>query len=226
MNRWDHAPSFQTTRWAACLIALSLGAAPATSPTTNPTTGPTTGPTPGSKTLPAIETATISPIIPLPATEPGGAKARSIAPFPSEFGVLMSRSIFAHRRGGGPGGKDMATTAPMSLEPGIVLRGVADQAGQRTALLEDVASGKTRQLHVGDETTGGKVVAITMEGLDRSLGGRVLHVAVGQPLDGNAAQPGAATRQSIAREDRPQAPVEPSPDLAMPAGAKIVEIRQ
>jgi hypothetical protein len=159
--------------------------------------------------------------------EPSVARGQPALPFPNEYGVLMTRSIFAKRRGPGPGGADAAAIAQMSRDSGLVLRGVADQGGQRTALLEDTASGKTRQLHVGDETSGGRVVAITMEGLDRSLGGQVLHVGVGQSLDGKAEAAGPATRQSIAREDAtpPVAP-EPPPGTAIPAGAKILEIKQ
>lgn len=207
MARWVQPRMLRTVRravWVAALCATARADVPATMPSTSPASIPTSI-----------------------TTEPIAAKGRPAPPFPNEYGVLMTRSIFARRRGPGPGGPDAAAIAQMSRDSGFVLRGVADQAGQRTALLEDTTSGKTRQLHVGDETSGGRVVAITMEGLDRSLGGQVLHVGVGQSLDGKVEAAGPTTRQSIAREDgAPPVAPEPAPGTAIPAGARILEIKQ
>jgi hypothetical protein len=203
MARWD-SPQFRpTAAWAIGAIAFCAVARAGLAPTTRPAT-----------TLPAIAT-----------TEPVGIKKRSASPFPKKYDVLMTRSIFAHHQ---PGDKSAAEAAAMANahKPGFVLRGVADQGGQRTALLEDAASGKTAQLHVGDETSGGRIVTITMDGLDRTVAGKVLHVGVGQPLDGGGAVANPNPPQTVAREDVTPVLPEPVTGTAIQAGAKILKMDQ
>ena len=159
---------------------------------------------------------------PISATQP---TTQSLShPFPPEFGVLMRRSIFAHGR---PVAATDPSSKPSSPDQGFVLRGVAVQGPMRTALLEDVAGSKTRQLHIGDDLIGGKVVAITMEGVDRTLGGKVLHIGVGQTLDGSAtASP--STKQAVASDGPPPADAgaAPAPGTPIQASAKIIETKE
>lgn len=200
-----HLPRiWRTTQWSLWGIALCAGAGAEVLPTTHPST------------LPARPAS----------TRPEVMKKIVVKPLPKEFELLMTRSIFARRRGPGQGGLDAAAEAQAARDRGLVLRGVADQSGQRTALLEDTSSGKTKQLHVGDEALGGRIVAITMEGLDRNFGGQLVHVGVGQSLDGKGEPPGPTTRQSIARDDGVPITPDPAGGRAIPAGAKILEVKQ
>lgn len=211
----DHPSILRRAACAVCAAVLCVSdradVFPSTAPTTSPAIiKPSTAPL-FSPTFPAT----------MPATEPSVSKSRQAMSLPKKYDMLMTRSIFAHKRGPGPGGDVAAAAQP--VKPGVVLRGVADQGGQRTALLEDTANGKTRQLHVGDEASGGRIIAITMEGLDRSINGSVLHLGIGQSLDGDAGTAGATTRQSIALESRLPGPIEPTPGSAIPAAATILE---
>ena len=67
------------------------------------------------------------------------------------------------------------------------------------------------------------IVAITMEGLDRTLGGSVLHLGIGQSLEAGGAVAGATTQQGIALESVTPVLHEPSPGSAIPAAATILE---
>ena len=164
---------------------------------------------------------------------PGAATLPAQPPFPKEYGVLLNRSIFAHGKTAMIAGPTTGpATSPSSPEQGFVLRGVALQGPVCTALLEELAGGKTRQLHVGDEVFGGRVVAITIDGIDRTLSGRVVHVVVGQALDGSVPAPPPVGQQQLASDGAPPgAPVgQPMPQMSLPggpipAGAKILQTK-
>jgi hypothetical protein len=202
MIRRDSPRKLPTARWMLGIAALGAMARADVAPTTRP--------------------ATTS--IAVASTEPAVGKKRSALPFPKKFDALMSRSIFAHHRPGDPAAEAAAIAA--AQKPGFVLRGVADQGGQRTALLEEASSGKTKQLHVGDEAPGGRIVAITMEGLDRTMAGKTVHVGVGQPLDGKGEAGNPNPPQAVAREDGAAPMPEAAAGIAIPAGAKILKIEQ
>lgn len=208
MPNWDHPTILRAATCAVCVAVLCAPGRADVLPSTSPST-----PSAAIKSTKALA---------LPATAPAVLKPRQAMSLPKKYDMLMTRSIFAHRRGPGQNGGDGASEA-QSHKPGLVLRGVADQEGQRTALLEDTASGKTRQLHVGDEALGGRIVAITMEGLDRTLGGSVLHLGIGQSLEAGGAIAGATTQQGIALENVTPVVHEPSPGSAIPAAATILE---
>jgi hypothetical protein len=164
------------------------------------------------------------------ATQQNAATLPAQNSFPKEYGVLLTRSIFAHGKGPMVAGPTTGPATPTSPEQGFVLRGVALQGPDCTALLEELAGGKTRQLHVGDEIFGGRVVGITMNGVDRTLGGRMVHIVVGQALDGSVAAPPQAGAQPQLASDvaPPNMPAgQPMPQMnvpgaPMPAGAKIL----
>src|SRR5258708_97070 len=110
MSRRHRLRFWRTTRWSVLVIALCAGVHAGIPPTTNPTTLPATRPT----------------------TQQAAVKKYVVKPLPKEYELLMTRSIFARRRAPGPGGPDAAAEAQMARDRGLVLRGVADQAGQRT----------------------------------------------------------------------------------------------
>ena len=147
--------------------------------------------------------------------------------------ILGSRSIFLHGR---PPPLRVATTQAANGEarsgPAFVLRGVARQGEQLMALVEDVAGNQTRQMHIGDALAGGKLVAITTDGVDESLAGKIAHVKVGQPLDaGGTAGPntaGPATQPALAQQGAPAGGAQilmveqaSSLETPVPAGVKL-----
>jgi hypothetical protein len=219
MGRWVSPrvvrAAFVLAAPAILIVTAAHGALPTTAPTTAPAMPLTPAPPPPSPpTQPSVEATT---------------RPAQLPEVPQEFAVLNSRSIFAKGKpprvaASGP------SSGPTSPDQGFVLRGVAVQGPEQTALLEDVAGRKTRQLHVGDELIGGRVVAISFEGIDRTLGGRLLHVGVGQSLDGSAppaAGPPTPNQQTAANVPPPTGePGQPQPGVAIPAGAKFIEGRQ
>lgn len=208
MRNREHSYILRTAVCAVCATALCVIDSADVLPSTVPSTAPSVV-----KSFKALS---------LSVTQPADLKKRQVLALPKKYEILMTRSIFSRTRGPGLGGGDgLASTQPH--KPGLVLRGVADQAGQRTALLEDTASGKTRQLHVGDEALGGKIVAITMEGIDRTLDGSVFHMGIGQSLESPGEIPGSTTRQSIALENGTTVVPEPATGSAIPAAATILQ---
>ncbi len=195
-------------------VALCAGAGNELSPATQPSPRPVMMPT----TSAVLDGATG------PTSRPSTGTFAGARPFPPDYEVLLTRSIFAKGKGGGRSATSAPTTSP---DKGLVLRGVAVQGSNRTALLEDVAGKKTRQLHVGDDVVGGRVLAITDDGLDRTMSGRVLHVGVGQSIDGSASA-GPSTQQALAREGPPPVGAELGAGAsgAIPASAKFTEMKQ
>jgi hypothetical protein len=229
MSRWDLPRWFMAVSASACLVAASAALPPSTQ-----STPPSFSAGPEGRALPATAPTALPTTSRSPDANP--------LPFPNDCNVLLARSIFAR---GGRGAGAVATTGPAtrpaSPEAGFVLRGVASQGPVRTALLEDLHTHNTRQLHIGDDVIGGKVVAITMDGLDRTLGGRMLHVGVGQPIDGSAPPPGIAvaaasgppsTTQPAAAGDAspptifaPAPAPPPVPGAPVQASLKIIETK-
>jgi hypothetical protein len=163
-----------------------------------------------------VATCALGPVAPSIADDPTPAAAETPATFPEEFSILMSRSMFGRPRklAGGP------ATRPASgkSEPAFVLRGVAVQGKQRTALVEDEAGHHTMQVHEGDSLLGGRVLAIAIDGLDRAVAGHITHVGIGQRLDNAPGGP-------IPVEEAPPRPTAvahvTTEGAAMPAAAQV-----
>jgi hypothetical protein len=122
------------------------------------------------------------------ASPPSNVAASSDTSLPAPYRVLLSRSIFA------AGGKssDAAAQAPsLPPEANLALKGVVQDDQQFTAFVEDLPQKRVLQLRVGDAVARGRVVAITLHGLQYEASGRMTRVAIGQALGG----PGVATTE-------------------------------
>lgn len=170
------------------------------------------------------ESAVAAPVQP-PTTQP---KVMS-----SKYNVLMYRSIFSRERsrGGGDGssgwGGQPATTTSASLastnpssssqstgpESALSLKGVALQDGEFVAFIEDASASRTLLLKQGDSIARGRVKLITLDGLDYDASGRVLHIDVGQNLEGGVAVNGSGPAPSAA------SPGGATPGVSAPAGS-------
>jgi len=126
----------------------------------------------------------------------------SIQPYPAEYDVLLTRSIFSRRgiatpspdaRGGAS--VDVSSTRPSassSPESGLIFRAAMRQGDQFMAFVEDTYAGRTLRLTVGSPVGRGRVEQITLDRLSYQLGERRTSVQIGQNLEGSMAS--VATR--------------------------------
>lgn len=132
-------------------------------------------------------------------------------PLAGDLTILSARSMFLHGR------PPTARAGPMMPgAPSLILRGVARQGEQPMAFVEDVGAKQTKQMHVGDAIGPGKLVAITTDGIDRMLGGKLSHVKVGQPIEVAAGGPGGMMPGPTTRPSgiASQGPVDSEPSAA------------
>jgi hypothetical protein len=219
------------------VVAASLwSSSPCSSAIERPTSAPSARPRHVMATSGPVESVNVANA---PATGPTTQPAAggwTVPPLTGEYAILTSRSMFLH---GKPPPAHPATSGPVGgppLGPGFVLRGVARQGEQPMALVEDMGAHQTKQMHIGDSFAGGKLVAITTDGVDRSVAGKVSHVKVGQPIEGGGGPagmkgpgPGPTTQTMIAEQAVPT-PMPPplmmdqasTTDTPLAAGAKIL----
>jgi len=125
-------------------------------------------------------------------------------PIAIEYDVLLHRSIFIRGRQGvyDPGevgnrqyvGTDtgpttsptttQATVVAWSPENVMVFNGASNANGQLVAFIENTSLNSIARFQVGDSVATGKIIGITLDQLDYSVGGRVTHVMLGQNLSG------------------------------------------
>lgn len=202
-----HAVVFTLQCWFIAVLIVITGviSLPAqtlpTEPATVPATLPATLPVVSSTIGPAIIPATVPSTIPAtaPATNPTTEPARvPIRPeiLPTDYAVLTSRSIFMKGRVPTPviistdPFASAPTTAPArSREDSIVFNGVTEADGSIVAFLEDTSAGKVTIYRAGDAIALGKIVSITLDGLDYQAGDKTVHVLIGQTLSGGEALP-------------------------------------
>jgi hypothetical protein len=139
--------------------------------TTGPTSAPTTAATTGPSTSPGAPATTTST-----STSPAGAPSK---PFPQDYALLLSRSLFA-RGTPGPKGQQM----PGGPEANLGLRGVLMLDGQFTALIEDIASKSAKQYKANEPVGPGKIKSITLDAIEYVNGGTTRQVSIGQNLLG------------------------------------------
>jgi hypothetical protein len=181
---------------------------PTTEPTTEPTTQeieePTTEPTTGPSTSPAAKRFTRS------TTRPGsrgsvkwsrrGSNPTTSAttnpsqhPMSNEYIVLQTKSIFvkghaADTSHSTPGGAAPSTNPTIARPEGsLVFNVITNTNGEPAALVEDVTTGRTTTVKIGDAVAQGKVKSITFDALEYEAAGKVLTVKLGQNFEGAAA---------------------------------------
>ncbi len=193
------------------LIGASLGQGvaqelPATAPTTaaataTVATAPTVLSTTSVTTAPATAPATSAVVVSatLPATAPATTRADRVDVFFRDFSVLTTRSIFMKTRVTqavtNPAGMAGATSQPATMrkEDAVVFNGVTEVDGEWVAFMEDTGAGKVSVVRTGDAIALGKIVEITLDGLQyQRADGQKLHIAIGQTLAGGEALPVSA----------------------------------
>lgn len=112
-----------------------------------------------------------------------------LRPYPVQYDVLLTRSIFAV---GGKAEPPSAISAGMSSSGGassLSLMGISQEDAQFTAYVFDALGGKTLALHVGDSLGDGRICEITLHGLTYRSGTTLTSVEVGQGLASDAEGP-------------------------------------
>lgn len=180
-------PSLSPSSTTAPTSDLESSPPPETQPASQPTTGPATAPSTAPTTQPTTQLTTSPATGPLPASDPAAAtqSVTSVPPFPPEFAILLTRSMFT-RGPAKPIGPGQPGGGP---EANLGLRGVLVQDGQFTALIEDLASKSAQRLKAGDPLGPGRIATITLDGIGYESGGRTTQVAIGQNLLGAALPP-------------------------------------
>ena len=148
-------------------------------------------------------------------------------PMAAEFAVLNVRSIFykghfvpapLNGPGAGPSPTELTTqptTAP-TPESEVVLDGVTHSDDQIVAFLENRSDQKVSLVHVGDAISHGHITDITLDELDYQSGDKLVHVKVGQNLDGVTAS-APPTTQPLAGSGGPPSSPGGGPTGAAPA---------
>lgn len=139
----------------------------------------------------------------VPATQPSSIAAAPFVPaprpFPREYQVLLTRSIFA-QNGHAADVPDDPAAPSARVEDDYILRGVASQNGQMIAFVENPRKDRVFRLGKGDSVCRGKVAGVSFNGVEYEMGGAVTQVGIGYSFDGTRRQPLPATTQADADE--------------------------
>ncbi len=117
-------------------------------------------------------------------------------PMSAAFSAVRYRSIFVKGEqalaGDDPGRRprDVGPVVPPDPRAVMVFNGVTLAGDRPDAMIEDTSARRVFSVRVGDLVAGGRVLAITFDDIEYQAGGKVLHVAVGQTLEGQPAPAG------------------------------------
>ncbi len=125
-----------------------------------------------------------------PASAPTSARATD------DYRIIIDRNIFTRNRRAISRSTSIIRMGP-ATNMGTVLTGVAIQADEPVAFFEDVRSGETTKLAVGQSIEGGQIVSISLDSVEFKSGGMTRTVNLGENLQGVsavfAAPPAAAS---------------------------------
>jgi hypothetical protein len=203
-KRWATAAA-STAVVAAAVAGTAIGvrawAAPTTAPSADPTVAPTVVPAPSAGRSDRLGRRDRSSAAATPAAPPATLPAMPTKPLPmsAAYAVVNYRSIFIKGNQAitreppppPPGSGTHIQKPPTRPEELIVFNGVLMVDGQPEALVEDTSARKSMAVKVGDPLATGRVTGVTFDSLDyQAKGSVVIHVSLGQNLDGHAAAPG------------------------------------
>jgi len=194
---------------SAAAVALPA-TEPATTPATAPAVAlPATGPTTAAVAAitPATSPATAPTTTASSATSPTTAATRTLAgsarptsaaatppqvrfvpkPMSSDYALLNSRSIFVKGRprvigSREDGAPDTQRADGPKQEAVVVLNGITEADDEVVAFMENTSTGEIFRARVGEPVAKGRVVQITLDGLEYEADGGVFRVEIGQSL--------------------------------------------
>ena len=176
-HRWAAATTAAAAVAAAGLAVVTARAAPTSAPSS-------------STTRPSLTDA--------PRSRPAGVAAPPVmvsttpTPMSAAFSAVRYRSIFVKgeqslRPEGGGFTRPAYVPTPSRPQASLVFNGVIVVGDRADALIEDTNARKVFTVRVGELLAGGRVLAITFDGLDYMFGGKLTHVVIGQTLEGTTA---------------------------------------
>ncbi len=123
----------------------------------------------------------------------GGYRAEDRA-FSEKYSTIWLYNIFVRDRSRIAQTTNTGPREPRSYRPeqsyalrGIVLVEPSETEGAvYLAFVEDGRAGTTRRVRAGDSIARGKVISVTMDGLEYEVDGRVTHVAIGMNFEGGS----------------------------------------
>ena len=117
-------------------------------------------------------------------------------PMAAAFSAARTRSIFVKGEQSLVSESGPSVRPPVSASPPVrpqqtmVFNGVTVVGDRPEAMIEDTAAHKVFNVRVGEALAGGRVLDITFDNLDYQGTGKVVHVGIGDNLDGTPAAPG------------------------------------
>jgi hypothetical protein len=158
-----------------------------TTSTSEPTTAATIGPTTASTSKP-VTAPSESSVAAKPAPRPTEAikSVKVKAATFDDYRIVFERNIFLKDRMPKPVRSYTPRPRPPTqpAPPQMVLTGVTIRDEVRLAFFEDSQNGNLIKAIVGDVLQGGKVVSITLDGVEVSLKGKTKKVAIGESIIG------------------------------------------
>jgi len=109
-----------------------------------------------------------------------------------DYTVVVTKNIFLRNRGSSSRrAEDAAREAPPAPPPEhyMMVRGTVQQGQEFLAFLEDIRTGTTSVLRVGEAVATGRLTAITLDNVEYESNGVAKTVMIGQNLEAQAASP-------------------------------------
>lgn len=127
-------------------------------------------------------------------TTPPVDPVRVTRPMSKDYGALLNRSVFL--KGKQAVVEVSPSTAPTTLpvaevispQRNMVFNGVTE-TDESVALIEDATTHRVSKLRAGDTVAGGKIISIAFDSIEYQSGGKLMHIRIGQNLEGAASSP-------------------------------------
>ena len=120
------------------------------------------------------------------ATSSSGAEPGSAQRAWERYQVLVERNIFSRDRGSPPPRSREVTPLPPPPERYLVLTGIARHGEKHMAFLEDIGTGVTTIIQIGDTVLQGRIKNITLDSIEYEKNDRTAIIRIGGDLEGGS----------------------------------------
>lgn len=119
------------------------------------------------------------------ATSSSGAEPGNAQRAWERYQVLVERNIFSRDRGSPPPrAREVTPLPPPPPERYLVLTGIASHGEKHIAFLEDIGTGVTTIVQIGDTVLQGRIKNITLDGVEYEKNDRTTIIGIGGDLEG------------------------------------------
>lgn len=121
------------------------------------------------------------------ATSSSGAEPGSAQRAWERYQVLVERNIFSRDRGSPPPrSREVTPLPPPPPERYLVLTGIARHGEKHMAFLEDIGTGVTTIIQIGDTVLQGRIKNITLDSIEYEKNDRTAIIGIGGDLEGGS----------------------------------------